>query len=373
MPTSFAPVKALLSSSANLARDRSLTTLFRLHRLVTGLRSTGSEAVASSFAVGGAQIESDAEAAAAVRSGKAAASVIGTRAMGTRFNAVMTIQVPLLQNPIRLTINTPSGVPLELMVSGGCTVNELKDTIQEEQAYQWICSACHFCQVQVEASATITSVDEHEHSTIDTLGIINASVLTLRKRIGVQVHVSESHKRPIRLDVELHKSVGELKTQLATAIAARDGKGVEIPLRLKFDGVQMDDARLVGSYGINQGSQLERVPPPITVHVCMPGGETVDMTVETSLDLAALRTRIAQSREGVPVTRQRLSFAPADGRTTSPTSLEPRSEEVLRAGHEERTLDSFGIYSGGETILCHCRHWHPSSYSPRPPWQYGPT
>jgi hypothetical protein len=59
----------------------------------SGVQQHWLAATQSAFAVGGAQVESDAEAAAAAAAGKASASVIGTRAMGTRFNAVMTLQV----------------------------------------------------------------------------------------------------------------------------------------------------------------------------------------------------------------------------------------------------------------------------------------
>jgi len=55
------------------------------------------EAERSQHAVGGAQIESKEEAAQAAARGKATASVIGIEAMGTRFNALMTIQIPLQQ------------------------------------------------------------------------------------------------------------------------------------------------------------------------------------------------------------------------------------------------------------------------------------
>merc|ERR1719378_1304491 len=55
------------------------------------------EAERSEHKVGGAQAESAAEKADALARGKATASVIGTRAMGTRFNVLMTIQVPLQQ------------------------------------------------------------------------------------------------------------------------------------------------------------------------------------------------------------------------------------------------------------------------------------
>merc|ERR1719453_26958 len=57
------------------------------------------EAERSTKKVGGAQLETKEEALAAAARGKATASVIGTRAMGTRFNVLMTIQVPLKQAP----------------------------------------------------------------------------------------------------------------------------------------------------------------------------------------------------------------------------------------------------------------------------------
>jgi len=59
------------------------------------------EAEQSDHKVGGAQRESKAEKQDALARGKATAAVIGTRAMGTRFNVLMTIQIPLQQKPKR--------------------------------------------------------------------------------------------------------------------------------------------------------------------------------------------------------------------------------------------------------------------------------
>jgi huntingtin len=55
------------------------------------------EAERSDHKVGGAQCESAEERQDALVRGKAVSSVIGTRAMGTRFNVLMTIQIPLEQ------------------------------------------------------------------------------------------------------------------------------------------------------------------------------------------------------------------------------------------------------------------------------------
>ena len=56
------------------------------------------EAERSDHKVGGAQVETAAEAADAAARGKATATRIGTRSMGTRFNVQMLIQVPLKQS-----------------------------------------------------------------------------------------------------------------------------------------------------------------------------------------------------------------------------------------------------------------------------------
>lgn len=55
------------------------------------------EAESSSHKVGGSQVESSGEESDAVKRGKATSTVIGTKAIGTRFNVLMTIQVPLEQ------------------------------------------------------------------------------------------------------------------------------------------------------------------------------------------------------------------------------------------------------------------------------------
>lgn len=63
------------------------------------------EAEQTTKKVGGAQTETQAEKADALARGKATTSVIGTQAMGTRFNVLMTIQVPLQQQQKQLASN----------------------------------------------------------------------------------------------------------------------------------------------------------------------------------------------------------------------------------------------------------------------------
>jgi hypothetical protein len=59
------------------------------------------EAESSSHKVGGSQVETKEENEDALERGKATSSVIGTKAIGTRFNMLMTIQVPLKQKDVK--------------------------------------------------------------------------------------------------------------------------------------------------------------------------------------------------------------------------------------------------------------------------------
>ena len=62
------------------------------------------QAEPSEHKVGGAQKETVEEKADALARGKATASVIGVKAMGTRFNVLMTIQVDSEQNVDRIAV-----------------------------------------------------------------------------------------------------------------------------------------------------------------------------------------------------------------------------------------------------------------------------
>lgn len=58
------------------------------------------EAESSCHKVGGSQVETKEEKEDALERGKATSTVIGTKAIGTRFNVLMTIQVPLKQKEV---------------------------------------------------------------------------------------------------------------------------------------------------------------------------------------------------------------------------------------------------------------------------------
>jgi len=79
------------------------------------------EAESSKQKVGAAQNESEEEKIDALRRGKATSSVIGIRAMGTRFNVLMTIQIPLEQ---KKTLGQPTTLFSEDTFSYGSPLSD---------------------------------------------------------------------------------------------------------------------------------------------------------------------------------------------------------------------------------------------------------
>jgi len=93
------------------------------------------EAERTRHKVGGAQVEEKEEKQDAIKRGKATASVIGTKAMGTRFNVLMTIQIPLKQEKARVR-SYPLAPPVMLGCSfpASCSI-DLLSASNDELAY----------------------------------------------------------------------------------------------------------------------------------------------------------------------------------------------------------------------------------------------
>mmetsp|Transcript_9183 Transcript_9183/g.17549 ORF Transcript_9183/g.17549 Transcript_9183/m.17549 type:complete len:473 (+) Transcript_9183:54-1472(+) len=107
------------------------------------------EAERSKHKVGGAQKETDEERADASRRGKATASVIGTRAMGTRFNVLMTIQVPLEQE-----VQDMKSCGGGAAAGAGCAMlecNSDSDEPEEEGFDDLFCEATSGCRAESDS------------------------------------------------------------------------------------------------------------------------------------------------------------------------------------------------------------------------------
>jgi len=99
------------------------------------------EAESSNHKVGGCQVETKQEKEDAIKRGKATSSVIGVKSIGTRFNVLMTIQIPLEQKVTRKECYEGTG--LCLFGGGGdeeeeydfCYEEECMDDEEDEEEY----------------------------------------------------------------------------------------------------------------------------------------------------------------------------------------------------------------------------------------------
>ena len=96
------------------------------------------EAESTNHSVGGAQVESWEEKDSAIQRKNGTSSVIGVKSMGTRFNVLMTIQVPLKQKPQKDTemiifVKMFTGETLVVPVRGCDTIDDIKAVIYDEE------------------------------------------------------------------------------------------------------------------------------------------------------------------------------------------------------------------------------------------------
>jgi hypothetical protein len=88
----------LLATTQGLTLDKNTSRYQKLFLQESG-RSRWIEARSTGYKVGSEQIETDEEARNAIKNGLAASAVIGIPEMGQRFNALMVIQIPIIQKP----------------------------------------------------------------------------------------------------------------------------------------------------------------------------------------------------------------------------------------------------------------------------------
>ncbi|CAB9503140.1 Polyubiquitin (Fragment) [Seminavis robusta] len=202
------------------------------------------EAERSDHKVGGSQWETDQERADAAQRGKATAAVIGTQAMGTRFNALMTIQVPLSWEMISIQISTSTGRTIKLNVKPTDTILSVKKKLHNK-----------LCDEPSRQKLDYRGLELKDDQTIKACNIKNTSTLILSSASsGTQtITVKTLTGKKITVD-KVNPSVDTIDS-----IMDRIHEIEKIPpkqQRLMFSGKHLEKGSTLSSHGVKGGSEL---------------------------------------------------------------------------------------------------------------------
>jgi ubiquitin C len=261
------------------------------------------EAERSTHAVGGPQREDQEEREDALRRGKAVASVFGTRAMGTRFNALMTIQIPLSQKQFRLTAALSADEQIKQVslfpVVATDSVESVKRMIQSRTGVP-----------PVEQQILTEGKQLEDAQTLADCGVLGPTKLTVQvplrwKEFSLRVQVGLDPESGGAVEVFPHMKGADAIARVKELLQGRVGVRAE-KLRLTLDGQELEDTSTLLDTGIKAESVLRLSVDGM--HVFVSGfGQTkvVDVNAETTIEAVK---KAVQGRIGVPTERQELLF-----------------------------------------------------------------
>jgi len=255
------------------------------------------EAEKTDHIVGGPQVEKAEERIAAAERGKATAAVIGTRAMGTRFNALMTIQVPLRQKKFRLSA--------ELTSAG--------ETFARVPLYRDFLPSDLVAQVKAEIKTRSQIPAEDQVLRLDGKDLEDALTLQecgIRRDVSLQVNVPIGWKK-IKITCTLSSGKGANPLQLASFPCSSTighvkkelhASGVSTirpeKMQLRYDEQVLENEKTLLDYGLSSDASLDMSVEGMHIFVSHES-QTFLMDVEMSDELSVLGKPVHR-RTGMP-------------------------------------------------------------------------
>eukprot|EP00746_Dinoflagellata_sp_MGD_P072128 gnl/MRDRNA2_/MRDRNA2_29300_c0_seq1.p1 gnl/MRDRNA2_/MRDRNA2_29300_c0~~gnl/MRDRNA2_/MRDRNA2_29300_c0_seq1.p1 ORF type:complete len:742 (+),score=115.91 gnl/MRDRNA2_/MRDRNA2_29300_c0_seq1:131-2356(+) len=286
------------------------------------------EAESSDHGVGGAQRESAQEREDALLRGKATASVIGVKAMGTRFNTLMTIQIPLRQKRFALTVRlqTDDGDSIKQIRLNSVictdTIESLKAMIQQQTSIPKEEQQLSLNGRKLQLTHTLADCDVREGTQL------TVQVPLRWKEFNLSVHVDTAGS-PLTFKIGAMAgttSISKVKSAIKNRVRFAEEK-----ICLTFEGQQLEDKATLFDCGFRSDSTLQ-----VSIngfHVCVQGlyGSHL-LDVESSSTILNVKRAIRQ-QTGMPESFQKLTLGECildDAMTLS--QLDVQSSSVLQLG-----------------------------------------